>query len=424
MRSEAIVLDCAAEAAANGFPARIWSALCSLGLYIGICGAFCSMASLSDTGVLPLSLGAAAAAALPLLRGRASISVTAAALCVSAALAVLDWAQVRDGVCIIINRLCAASEASQSYSYPRLYISAAAVDYAACIRRSLAPIGLLFGTVCGLAGQRKLSVVPAVVFSLYAIAAAYLGVPPSRLWCIVPAAAVALGFCEPSRLKIPAAALAFAFICLTVTAAFPGENAYISSLDESLRDSLASYTAAYSDESRSGQEPTPEPNAQEQEFHREEDSVEELGDGSEITVPVPLLAAILTAALLLFVPAVFSDLIRRRRERNRAGFTAADNAEAIRGMFAYALRWLSVAGFEPGNRLLSDCSACLAAMPEGVREGFNAVLPLWQEAVYSEHNMSGEQRELMRVFADETASRICAALPARKRLLAKYYHAL
>ncbi len=51
--------------------------------------------------------------------------------------------------------------------------------------------------------------------------------------------------------------------------------------------------------------------------------------------------------LMLFVPSVYLDRLKKEAERNRAGLSDADARACICASFRYVLRWLRLAGLEP-----------------------------------------------------------------------------
>ena len=134
---------------------------------------------------------------------------------------------------------------------------------------------------------------------------------------------------------------------------------------------------------------------------------------------------ILLFALVLFLPALLSDLQKRRRAKNRAGLDGPDSGASIRAMFLYTLRWLYLGGLAPANIPFSGYTGQIEAVfSQEIRAGFEEVLPLWQEAAYSGHQLGEAERARMRRFMETTTRSVWDGLGRRGRLLAKYVYAL
>ena len=399
-------------------------------LYLALWGWLCSMAALSDAGVLPLTLGGALALLPPLLLRKDRAALRFAALAAVAAVLLLTRRDALDGVRLLLNRLFAASEARQTYTYEKFIVPAAAGVPE--MQAALLPLGLLIGLLCGLSARFRLRLVPTLLFALCALAAAWLGVSPGAGWYVLSAAALALGFADGQGPYSAAAARSAAvlsallLICAAVFALFPGEDARLSAWDETMRDRLAMETVAYTDAAPSAA-PQTVPAAQEtKQFYRAEETAADTdGDEETLSLPLPLLLAILLTALLLFVPAVWSDRLKKRRAAHRAGLDDPDPGAAIRAAFLYAMRWLDAGGLRPGNRPYGDCAPEIgAAFTPELRAEFEQVLPIWREAAYSAHPMDGAQRDAMLRFMEHARSAAWDRLGRRDRLRIKYLEAL
>ena len=413
--------------------ARIQDALCALLLYAALWGGLCSMAALSSAGLAPLLPGAAfslLAACLPRTK-----AWTAAVLAGGAALAgslfFSDAAAVRDGAMLLLNRLFAASEAQQAYQYE--YFAVSAPDPLASIRFALLPLGLAAGLACALLCRGRLRVPAAALPAAFCLFMAYLGVTPGPGWLVLLAAATAALLLDRSAAGFVgwagrAAALLLALCAgIAVFFAFPDENPALSAWDERARDALALHTLAQSDRSDAPRPETAETAPeQEREFYREETTSVDLG-GDELRWTRPLTAAliILLLALALFVPAVWSDILKKRRAKSRAGFDDPQVRAAVCAMFLYAIRWLRLGGLETPNRPYSAYAGPIGQIySPDLQARYETVLPLWHEAAYSCHSMTDEQREQMRGFAEEVRRTVWIGLPRRKRLCLRLFSPL
>ena len=414
-----IICKIESEPRKRALPARLYAALWGLLLYAALWGGLCSMAFLSVSGLTPLIPGGVLALALVFAPDRKRLWLRLALLGVFAACGLFfaRYAASTDGVKLFLNRLFAASEARQAYTYDKFTVSPAAGI--AELRYALIPFGLVAGALCGVSARLRLRLIPALLFALWAGAAAWLGISPAAFWCVLPVIALGLAFSERFAVLLPAALL-----CAAVLFAFPGEDARLSAWDEAARDTLAPRTVAYADEQQYQALQTPQ--TQPASAARPDRTADDSPDIDAAWLHVlPRVLIVLLPALALFLPAIASDRLRKRRERNRAGLDDPDNAAAVRAMFLYALRWLRLGGLETGNRPCGACAGELEALysPE-LRAEFESVLPLWQEAAYSAHAIGDAQRARMRTFMELTRETVWDGLRRRDRLRAKYIEAL
>ena len=433
---DGIVCKIESGAARRAWPERALCGVCGLLLYTALWGALCSMAALSTLGVLPLLPGGLLVLVFPILplKKRASQAAVLAVGAAALVLLLLRWDTAADGVKLLLNRLFAASEAQQAYTYDKFVLSSAEGAWQGCIRYALVLLGVSSGALCAAASRRRWRLLPAAAFVLYAAAAAYLGVSPEPGWNILLAAALILSFLEVPKqggaasgvLCRAAGLILLALVCGAVWLAAPGEDPRLSAWEEQARDVLALQTVAYTEAWRKEPEPEPEEARASERFYQEEETPGSLdGEARGWTKPVCAALAILLFGLLLFLPAVLSDLQKKRRAKNRLGLEDPDHGGAIRAMFLYTLRWLRLGGLTPVNAPFSDYAGPIAAAfsPE-LRAKFEEVLPLWQEAAYSAHTMTGEQRARMRRFMEEAVRCVWAGLGRKDRMLANYVYAL
>ncbi len=408
------------------------AALC---LYFALWGCLWDMAGASSLCFLPLAAGGVLAAVLVLTPTSAGKWCDRrrwllAAGGLAALLILVRPAVFWDGCKLLLNRLFAASEARQSYTYEMFSVRSGggALFYA------LLSLGLLSGTVWGGAiryGRRWLCVLPIL---LLCAAGAYLGVSPRWPWLALLALALVLVFLAPageSSPSVPAPAamavlLALGAVCAAVLLAFPGEDAALSAWEETARDRLAAQTVAYVEAEPSTSTPPPQREKPEPDFFQLEGAPGTLG-GFDLpwSRPLSALLVILFFALLLFLPAILSDRLKRKREKNRAWMEEENVPAAVRAGFLYSLRWLKLGGMTPANIPFSGYLPAVEKLfSPALGARFGAVLPLWQEAAYSEHPMTPGQREEMVSFAQEVRRTVWDGLGKKDRFLAKYIYAL
>ena len=287
---------------------------------------------------------------------------------------------ISGGLAVLSNRLFAASEARQRYLYETF--SASADSLVPAVLWGSALLALCLGWL----GAWKRALPGVLAFLMTAAACAYFGVTPGAFWLLLILSLAAFTMLT----KLDWRAFAAVMVCAAVIAGLalwlaPGENARISALDDQLRDTLAFTTVTQHKQPENTPAPTPETQPEQENKEPMLLQIRESMDAKTIILIV-LIAAIL---LILFVPAVIRDRLQKRRDQNRAGMESANNAEAIRATFRYALLWLR-------------------ASESDAREipGYDAAYKLWQEASFSDHAMSDAQRDQMTAFQQTVSDAI------------------
>jgi hypothetical protein len=300
------------------------------------------------------------------------------------------------------------------------------------MRWALALLGLLTGLLLGTAARYGQRWAAGVCFCAFAGAAAYLGVSPTARWLCLLSAAAALWLLEPGRtgqfaflLRAGGVTLAAVGLFALVWALSPVENPALSAWEEHARDVLAQDSVAYADQAALQQTSTPEPTENPQPVQEEDAALDVGGEDAPWLRPLRAGLLIVLFALLLFVPSLLSDWQKRRRARNRAGLNSPDCAAAVRAAFLYAMRWLTVGGLSPENCPYSGYAPQIAQRfsPQLCTQ-FQAALPLWQEAAYSDHPMTQNQRGQMLSFSTLAQQTVWEQLDRKGRFLAKYVYAL
>lgn len=417
----------------RGLP-RVHRALCGALSYLALWGGFCGMAYLSTLGLLPLAFGGVFTLALTLApeKRRVFPVLLGGGLFIAAALLLLRREVFFDGVKYFLNRLFAASEERQAYEYARFTLTSP--DALSALRYALVPLGMLSGFVCGLAARYLFKWLFALIFALFCAAAAYLGVSPGTGWTVLLAAPVLLPFLAPSGGGAAGAALTMltgllpaVIVCAVVFFAFPGEDTRLSAWDEAARDYLAFETVAYTDQTRyDAARRDMHPAGDTKRFYQEEETAADTGGEDEsLSVPYGVLLAILLTALVLFAPAVWSDRLKKRRARARAGLDDPDPGAAVRAAFLYAMRWLDFGGVALDNRPYGEYAGAVGELfSPALRSEFEEILPLWREAAYSRHEIDEAKRAKMLVFAENARRAVWDCLGTRERLRIRYVEAL
>ena len=336
------------------------------------------------------------------------------------------WESARDGVCLFVNRLFAASELQQAYLYEKLPVRAPQAEQAGCLQTAAILLGLLLAQLLTLPGRFSRTFVLAALCGVMA----YLGVLPERGWLIALAGCLLLtllpqdGGLRPWRLlPIAAVFVLLAAGCLLLPET---ENAQLSAWEERARDQLAVQTAAYGELPAQQDVPAEQTPQSEPPTFRQESMQSTLdGDRKPLSRPIRAVLVIFLLLLMLFVPSVYLDRLKKKRERNRAGLSDADARACICASFRYVLRWLRLAGLEPENVPFASYSEKIETIlgPE-IAAQYLQILPLWQEAAYSTHEMTEQQRTQMRVFLQTAVSLVWKKLSKKQRLWTTYWLAL
>ena len=406
----------------------IFRAVSCAAVYLTCVGALCSMAGLGRTLLGAWGAGMLLLLALCFLPERAKLQGVirlALLLLLGAAVWVL-WESLRDGVCLFLNRFFAASELQQAYLYEKLPVHAPQAEQAGCLQTAAILFGLLLAQFLTLPGRCSRVLVLAALCG----AMAYLGVLPARGWLIALASSVLLTLLPQKDGLRPRRFFPFAavFVLLAVGCLLlpETENMRLSAWEERARDSLALQTAAYGElpvqqDAPAEQTPQIEPPT----FRQE--SMQSTSDGDREPLPRPICAAlvIFLLLLLLFVPSVYLDRLKKKREQNRVGLSDMDARVCICASFRYVLRWLRLAGLEPENVPFASYSEKIETIlgPE-IAAQYLQILPLWQEAAYSTHEMTEQQRTQMRVFLQTAVSLVWKKLSKKQRLWTTYWLAL
>ena len=149
------------------------------------------------------------------------------------------------------------------------------------------------------------------------------------------------------------------------------------------------------------------------------------GDRKPLSRPIRAVLVIFLLLLMLFVPSVYLDRLKKKRERNRAGLSDADARACICASFRYVLRWLRLAGLEPENVPFASYSEKIETiLGSEIAAQYLQILPLWQEAAYSTHEMTEQQRTQMRAFLQTAAPLVWKKLSKKQQIWVTYWLAL
>ena len=337
--------------------------------------------------------------------------ICAAGLLLSLSLCLLP--PVRAGLTVLINRLFDLSEAVNAYAYRRFDAPVEQNTLPARLALSLFLLSL-GGLVMAWEGR-----LPALLCAL-ALAAgqAWLGLslPP---WAQISAFAC-LGLKATTAPLTLRRSLAFAGAALILAAMvcrlFPGVDPRIEAASEVARDFLAPRTEQAGGLQREEEgimetrrvnvralEEGEDASGEGREYRLEEVQRVEVSRPRWIDYLRILLLLILSAAVVIlpFTPFLLINARKRRAQALRAPFSSPDAGVAICAMFRHAAALLTSAGYGGGNRPYRDWTPG-RALPEEYAEMYALCAELFEEAAYSEHPFSGEERDSMARFLEET----------------------
>lgn len=355
--------------------------LCPALLFCALC---CAASGLLDLFSPAAFLGVVPLLAVGVLPKRRRAWGLAVLLALLLGFLALRFSAVTDGLKLLANRVFERSEAQQAYEYEYFSVS----QSGAALREGLAFASLAAALLFCLRGGLALT-------GAFLLAQAYFGVTASAGWLVALLFSAALQLLPQERrwMSVLLTALFLGLVTLLVFVLAPEPNIRISGWEEQARDRLALHSIYYErtpEQVELPQEPTSPPPEQ------------EAPPSEAVTTPravnVLFLVLLALTLLLLFVPAVLRDRARKKREKNRAGFTDADPSAAIRAMYLHSRRWLRL-------------------RPEPIPDEIEA---LWLLAAYSDHRLAQEQRAQMEQYLAGVEQRVWQSATRWERLQIRY----
>lgn len=139
--------------------------------------------------------------------------------------------------------------------------------------------------------------------------------------------------------------------------------------------------------------------APEEELDEEEENEEQFD--WLFVVEILLLVGIASFFLLLLSFVVYVFVQRHKSKKAKLLFDSEDKQAAVRSIFSYTMNILAVAGLQIRNTSLYRYGVPIGKMfDEDVRCKYEKVVAIRQEAVYSEHEITEEQRLVLVEFKD------------------------
>lgn len=166
---------------------------------------------------------------------------------------------------------------------------------------------------------------------------------------------------------------------------------------------------------------------QEEEQNQEEEQKEEPDDSIDwIQVIIVLLIIGIVMLLLTMLVFLFWVLVQRRKSRQlKKRFASQDPREAICSMYEYTMNILSAAGLKIRNTSLYRYEKQIAKMfDEETGKEYCRIVDIRQEAVYSQNDLTLEQKQEMMEFKEKIWKRIYANGTWIQKMQLKYIYFL
>ena len=134
-----------------------------------------------------------------------------------------------------------------------------------------------------------------------------------------------------------------------------------------------------------------------------------------------LLLAVLALLIVPFLPFLWLNARRKKAAAVRSAFASADVSEAVCAIFRQAIAWLEAMGLGADNLPYRDWPPHLSTgLPTGYEQRFSQCAALFEEAAYSDHAMSEEQRGQALSLLRETERAMLARADWKQKLRLKF----
>ena len=151
-------------------------------------------------------------------------------------------------------------------------------------------------------------------------------------------------------------------------------------------------------------------NSEDEEEEEEENDLEEEQEYEIDWLRILEIILITGICIMIFVMLTFLIwvlLMRRKNRKAKALFRSFDRRVAIRALFEYSMNLLSVAGLSIRNTSLYKYQKPLSQMfDEYTGKEYREIVQIRQEAVYSEHEMTEEQKKALEAFKNKIWNRV------------------
>ena len=346
--------------------------------------------------------------------------------------------EARLGAQALCNRLFAASEAANAYIY--LYFPVPEnQDYLLALCLLLCIAGLL----AALAVTVRSRLYALGIMTACTLFQVYFGLA-FPAWINLPLyglLAVRMMSRPITRRDIAVFFALLLMVFLAVILFLPGTDAATETASENVRDRLAlmaEQIAGTAQEMPPGETETRRIHTRSMETgDREAETEREFRlmtvEEEQIAMPgwINLMKVILMLALavalvtLPFTPFLVLNARRKKAQNRRKAFGSPDVREAVQAVFRQVVLWLEATGYGAGNLLYRDWADTLPdSLPEGYADRFIRCVSDYEEAVYSNHTMTEEQRQNVLALLEETERAMWKSADRKQRFSLKYWMCL
>lgn len=348
------------------------------------------------------------------LRKRFCLCSALTALLSAAALLLIPAA--RNSAKVLCNRIFAASESANAYLYDYFAVPDGQTALTAEILAALTVLGLTVLAVLLRDGRYSL-----FCMLLFCIPQIYFGLALPVWLNVLIGGLLGMTLLRPNGSFIPPAVYAgIILICAALTAVFfPGVDPQLESSSETVRDLLGRAAIQISGDARDLPQEllgTRHLNsrtllngggaAAADRTFRLRTVEEEQISRPDFAAVIDLLLIILPAAALAAGAGILLYRLAVRRKRLaeiRHSFESENTAEAVCAVFRHAVRYLECAGCGSGNLPFRDWGEALRSSPGADYAAlFEACVPVFEEACYSEHRMDRSGLDRVKKLLDLT----------------------
>ena len=338
-------------------------------------------------------------------RGRTHLIVFAGAVVLLVTCLVLLRSDIANGLKMVANQIYISGEDAQKYIYIKYDIGIYGYDLQMATHIAVIWAACAVGVLVAVPPFEMRKVVCLDIGLLSMLCAAYFGLIPNVIGMVLMLISV-IYILGGERIGASWPLLVSGLLVLAlVLVVNPGESKSISKVDEQIRDAVSTNNVILSGlknrEKLKANGDNSESKSSSQNNRKKNDD-----NSSGVKLPgkmLNVLLLILLFSLILFVPAVINDRIKKKQAVNRRGLDSEDDRMAVIAMFPYAMKWLTQYGIEVENRpFTSLVDKVRMSTDEEYFTSFGDMLKVWEKAAFSDHSMTADCRTKMNDFLNRT----------------------
>ncbi len=346
--------------------------------------------------------------------------------------------EARHGTQALCNRLFTASEAVNSYIYPRFPVPK---------DQNVLPAAIILlcasAFLAGMTAVFRSRLMALGIMAVCMLSQAYFGLAfPSWINIALCSLFAVWTLRRPAGRKSLTACGVFILLVTLFTAVFlAGVNADTETASEKARDHLARMAEQITgtvQEMPAGEMETRHIHTRSMDTGSGEAETEQVFrlvtvEEEQISLPhwvnwMKIILLLLLSVILLFFPFAPFLLLNARKmkaQADREAFKSENVNEGIRAIFRQIILWLETVGSGEENLLFREWSGRLPdGLPEGYADRFSRCAADFEEAVYSTHPMPEQKRRSAMELLKETETVLWKRLNWKQRLYLKYWMCL